>query len=252
MAPVTETEDLIITGDALDDENDVLAVVLADPQALFRESVRIALSSDPAFEVVGEARDAAQTLGRVVDASPDVVVVDADLTNDTDLVRAIRERAPSCRVLVVSAHEDDAVLAAAIESGASGYLSKQAPLVDLVSAMRTIHEGGTVVPPMMLGRLLASFVSRREARDEAFRRIARLTPRERQVLALIADGADKYAIASTLVISPHTARTHVQNVLSKLDVHSRLQATSFVVRTGVLRELQTLIESDGQALRSVG
>jgi DNA-binding NarL/FixJ family response regulator len=230
----------------------VLAVLLADPQALFRESVRIALTSDPAFEVVGEARDAAQTVARVVDSSPDVVVVDADLTTETDVVQAIRERAPECRVLVVSAHEDDAVLATAIESGASGYLSKQAPLVDLVSAMRTVHDGGTVVPPMMLGRLLDSFVSRREARDEAFRRIAKLTPRERQVLALIADGADKYAIASALVISPHTARTHVQNVLAKLGVHSRLEATSFVVRTGVLRELETLIESDGQALRSVG
>jgi DNA-binding NarL/FixJ family response regulator len=247
------TDAVVITSeDALEDDADALAVVLADPQALFRESVRIALSSDPAFRVVGEARTPSQAITRIVESSPDVAVIDEDLTEDSDLVHQIRERVPTCRVLVVSAHEDDAVLAAAMESGASGYLSKQAPLVDLVSAMRTIREGGTVVPPMMLGRLLATFVSRRDARDEAFRRIARLTPRERQVLALIAEGADKYVIASELVISPHTARTHVQNVLSKLDVHSRLEATSFVVRTGVVRELETLIESDDRALRSAG
>ena len=238
--------------DAAEDDAEVLAVVLADPQALFRESVRIALSSDPTFKVVGEARAPAQAIARIAESSPDVAIIDEDLTGDSALIHEILERAPMCRVLVVSAHEDDAVLASAMEAGASGYLSKQAPLVDLVSAMRTIHEGGTVVPPMMLGRLLATFVSRRDARDDAFRRIARLTPRERQVLALIAQGADKYAIASELVISPHTARTHVQNVLSKLDVHSRLEATSLVVRTGVLRELETLIEFDGRALHSVG
>ncbi|HYF11626.1 MAG TPA: response regulator transcription factor [Actinomycetota bacterium] len=243
---------VITRGAALEDDPDVLAVVLADPQALFRESVRIALSSDATFKVVGEARGPAQAIARIVESSADVAVIDENLTSESDLVHEICERVPTCRVLVVSAHEDDAVLASAMVSGASGYLSKQAPLVDLVSAMRTIHEGGTVVPPMMLGRLLATFVSRRDARDEAFRRIARLTPRERQVLALIAQGADKYAIASELVISPHTARTHVQSVLSKLDVHSRLEAMSLVVRTEVLRELETLIEFDGQALRSAG
>jgi DNA-binding NarL/FixJ family response regulator len=230
----------------------VVDVVLADPQALFRESVRIALSADPQFRVVGEARDAAQTVGRVVEAQPDVVVIDAELASDAALVASVRDRVPQCKVVVVSAQDDDAILAAAVESGASGYLSKQAPLADLISAMRTVCDGGTVVPPMMLGRLLATYVARRDERDDAFRRIARLTPRERQVLALLADGADKYAIASMLVISPHTARTHVQNVLSKLGVHSRLEATTFVVRTGVLRELETLIESDRQGLRSVG
>jgi DNA-binding NarL/FixJ family response regulator len=247
------TDGVLIARDG-DVENhvDVLAVFLADPQALFRESVRIALSADAAFNVVGEARLPAQAIARIVESSPDVAVIDEDLTRDSALIEEICERVAKCRVLVVSADEDDAVLASAMESGASGYLSKQAPLVDLISAMRTVHQGGTVVPPMMLGRLLATFASRRDARDEAFRRIARLTPRERQVLALIADGADKYSIASDLVISPHTARTHVQNVLSKLGVHSRLEATSFVVRTGVLRELETLIDSDGQALRSVG
>ena len=235
----------VVAGDPLD-------VVLADPQALFRESVRIALTADPGFRVVGEARDREQAVARVVEASPHVIVVDAEIAGDTGVVAAIRERMPSCKVLVVSAQDDAEVLVAAIEAGASGYLSKEAPLVDLISAMRTVCAGGTVVQPAMLSRLLMTLLARRDDRDEAFRRLARLTPRERQVMALIAEGADKFAIAAQLVISPHTARTHVQNVLAKLGVHSRLEATAFIVRTGVVRELETLVESDGSGLRSVG
>jgi DNA-binding NarL/FixJ family response regulator len=229
-----------------------LSVLLADPQALFRESVRIALSADAGFHVVGEARDADQAIARVAELHPHVAVIDADLAELRRLVTGIRQQMDACKVLVVSAQDDDAVLVEAIESGASGYLSKEAPLVDLVSAMHTVAEGGTVVPPLMLGRLLQTLLSRREERDVAFRRIARLTPRERQVLALLAEGADKYAIAAHLVISPHTARTHVQNVLAKLRVHSRLEATAFVVRTDVLRELQTLIEADRYDLVTIG
>ena len=231
---------------------DPVRVVLADPQALFRESVRIALSTDPGFRVVGEARDADQAVARVVEARPHVAVIDAELTGVSTVVASIREEMPSCKVLVVSAQDDAEVLVAAIEAGASGYLSKQAPLVDLISAMRTVCAGGTVVQPAMLSRLLTTLLARRDDRDEAFRRIARLTPRERQVMALVAEGADKYAIASLLVISPHTARTHVQNVLAKLGVHSRLEARAFVVRTGVVRELETLAALDDQDLRSVG
>ena len=230
--------------------NDPVRVVLADQQALFRESVRIALSADPGFRVVGEARDAVETVAQVVEARPDVAIVDAAFVADV-VASSIRDRMGTCKVIVVSAKDDPDVLVGAIEAGASGYLSKEAPLVDLLSAIRTVCEGGTVVHPTMLSHLLTTLLARREDRDEAFRRLARLTPRERQVMALITEGADKYAIASILVISPHTARTHVQNVLTKLGVHSRLEARAFLVRTGVVGELETLDLGD-PGLRSVG
>jgi DNA-binding NarL/FixJ family response regulator len=216
-----------------------LRVLLADEQSLFREAVKVVLSSEGDLDVVAEARDGVQAVAEAERTQPDVALLDANLPN-CDGIRAtqlILARVPACRVIVFSGQEDERVLLEAMEAGASGYLSKEAPLAELIEATRAVHRGEALVPPRMLGALLQRVIHRRRERDEAIKRMTNLTRREREVLALLAQGADNDVIAQRLVISPETARTHVQNVLGKLRVHSRLEAAAFVTQNGILDDL---------------
>jgi two-component system NarL family response regulator len=232
---------------------------LADSHSLFRDAVRLVLSSGTDLTVVGEARDGLQAVAEAERTKPDVAMVDANLPN-CDGIRTtamIGERVPSCRILVLSGEEDQRVLFRALEAGAAGYLTKEYPLVDLIEAVRALHRGETLVPSRMLGPLLSTLFHRRTEQDEALRRISRLTRREQEVLALVAEGADNDDVAQALVISPQTVRTHIQNVLAKLGVHSRLEATAFVLKNGIHAELQRVSaerahESAGGELARLG
>jgi DNA-binding NarL/FixJ family response regulator len=140
-------------------------------------------------------------------------------------------------VIVFSGQEDERVLLEALEAGAAGYLSKESPLAELIEATRAVHRGEALVPPRMLGAVLQRLIQRRRERDAALRRLGGLTRREREVLGWLAQGADNDEIARHLVISPETARTHIQNLLGKLGAHSRLEAAAFVIQNGVMEEL---------------
>jgi DNA-binding NarL/FixJ family response regulator len=222
------------------DDDSVIRVLLADEQSLFRDAVKVVLSNEDDLVVVGEAGDGLQAVAEAERVQPDVALLDAALPN-CDGIRATHQiglRVPDCRVIVFSAQEDEQILVQALEAGASGYLSKGAPLADLIDATRAVHRGEALVPPRMLGALLRRLIVRRRERDDALKRMAKLTRREREVLALVAQGADNDAIAQHLVISPETARTHIQNVLGKLGVHSRLEAAAFVTQNGILDDLE--------------
>lgn len=214
-------------------------ILLADEQALFREAVKVVLDAESDFRVVAEAGDGLEAVAEAERSRPDLILLDATLPN-CDGVKAtalIRERLPESRILFLAAEEEETSLVDAVEAGANGYLAKNAPLSELLEAVRAIHRGETLVPRGMLGALLARLIHRRRAYDEALRRLSKLTRREREVLALLSEGGDKDAIAQALVISPETARTHIQNVLSKLGVHSRLEAAAFVSQNYVMDEL---------------
>jgi DNA-binding NarL/FixJ family response regulator len=220
-------------------EDRQIRILLADEQALFREAVRAVLEGEPDLVVVAEARDGSQAVSEAERTVPDVAILDAGLPNGNG-IRAtglIRERVPGCRVLVTSGLDDGRILVDALEAGASGFLSKGSPLSELIVAARALARGEILIPPTMLGGLLDRLIGRRREQNDALRLLGRLTRREKEVLRLLVEGADNDAIAQSLVISPQTARTHVQNVLTKLEVHSRLEAAAFVTRTGVLDEL---------------
>lgn len=214
-------------------------ILLAVGQSLFRDAVKVVLESEPDLQVVAVARDGLQAVAEAERTRPDVAVVDANLPNCNG-IRAtllIKANVPDCKVLVLSSEEDQRALVAALEAGASGYLTKGCPLAELIEATRAIHLGDTLIPPRMLGTLLTGLIHRRREQDEALRRSSRLTRREREVLVLLAEGADNDAIARSLVISPQTARTHIQNVLGKLGVHSRLEAAAFARQNGIIEDL---------------
>jgi two-component system NarL family response regulator len=222
------------------DENGAVRVLLADEQALFREAMKVVLGSQDDLEVVAEARDGLEAVTEAEHSRPDVALLDAGLPN-CDGIRAttlIVDRVPDCRVIVFSDQEDERVLLEALEAGAAGYLSKESPLTELIEATRAVHRGEALVPPRMLGAVLQRLILRRRERDDALRRIGKLTRREREVLGLLASGSDNDDIAQRLVISPETARTHIQNLLGKLEVHSRLEAAAFVIQNGLADELE--------------
>lgn len=221
------------------EEGSPISILLADGHSLFREAVKAVLESEADLVVIAEAGDGRSAVQEVERHRPDVALVAINLPN-CDGLRAtnlMKERVPDCGVLVLAAEEDEKTLAAAVEAGANGYLTKECPLAELIDATRRVHSGETLIPSRMLGALLGRLIRRRRSQSEALERLQLLTRREREVLAYLADGADNDSIAQALVISPQTARTHIQNILSKLKVHSRLEATAFVIQNGVLDEI---------------
>lgn len=219
--------------------DETVRLLIADEHSLFLEALKVALEDEPELEVVAEARDGLQAAAEAERAQPEVAVVDAGLPNG-DGIRAtalIREVAPECHVLVLSNEEDLRTLVAALQAGASGFITKGAPLEELIEGTKTVHRGETYIPQRLLGELLSWLLHKREEQGDALRRAAQLTRREREVLAILAEGGNNDAIAQALVISPQTARTHIQNVLGKLGVHSRLEAAAFVRRNELVEEL---------------
>jgi DNA-binding NarL/FixJ family response regulator len=236
-------------GTDVNESPDRIRVLLADRHALFREAVRTALEHDEAIQVVAEAKSGTEAVSRAKQTAPNVVILDADLpmSEGPKTTADLKAAVPRCHVLILSAREDYRSLIEVLDAGASGYLTRESPLAELISATRAVHAGDTLVPPSMLGPLLSGLLRRKRDQDRAFERIARLTVREREVLALLAQGSDNDGIARALVISPQTARTHIQNILGKLEVHSRLEAAAFVTRSGMLGNL---VRADGVAVGS--
>ena len=222
-----------------------VSMLVADDHALFREAVRAALSVEPELEIVAEARNGRETIAEALRTRPQVALIDATLHDAIRATALIVQQLPDCRVIVLSDTEDEKILMAAVEAGATGFLTKASPLTTLVDSVKRVDAGETLIPSGMLGALLARLVNRRHQQGDAVRMMVRLTPREKEVLGLLAEGADNSAIARALVMSPQTARTHIQNILGKLGVHSRLEAAAFVVRNG----LQDLVGANDEPSR---
>lgn len=216
-----------------------LRILLADEQSLFREALRVVLEAESDLRVVADVRDGLRAVAEADRTRPDVALLHAALPNCDGIsaIALIKERVPTCKVLVLTDEEDQNALTDALEAGANGYLTKDSPVGELIDAIRAVHRGETLVPARMLGRLFDGLIRHRRDQDAAIRLMSRLTRREREVLALLAEGAGNEVIAEALIISPETARTHIQNVLSKLGVHSRLEAATFVMQNGILDHL---------------
>jgi DNA-binding NarL/FixJ family response regulator len=234
-----------------------VSVFIADGKPLFGDAARAQFDARADLRVVGVATDGMHAIAEVTRIRPSVAVIDVDLPN-CDGVRAtrlIRDRT-STNVVLVADGEDDALLLDAVHAGATGFVSRESPIEALIDAARAVARGDVAIPPRMLARLIAGLVRRRREQEIAMRVSGTLTPREREILLLVADGADNEAIAQRLVISPETVRTHTQNLLRKLGLHSRLEAAAFVLRNRIGEELEvadvdTPVDVDGADLRVV-
>jgi two-component system NarL family response regulator len=221
------------------EELETIRVLVADEHALFRQAVLIVLGMEPDLRVVAEARSGADAVAEAERVRPNVALLHARLPGFDGLTATalIRERVPSCRVIVLTDEGDHDALRRAIESGAAGYLTKEIPMPELTAAIRAVHRGDMLVPPNMLGRLFDGFFSQRREQGEALRLLSRLSRREQEVLRLLVEGAGNEEIGRSLVISPQTARTHIQRVIRKLGVHSRLEAAMLATQSGIVGEL---------------
>jgi DNA-binding NarL/FixJ family response regulator len=201
------------------------------------------LSAQPAIEVAAVAHDVSSTHLQALRVRPDVVVVAFHLGEDVPRIVACLAALPQPpAVLVVQGPESDDALLASIEAGADGFLLDSDGPERIAHAARALRRGESVVPPTMLAPLLRRLIDRRRETSRVTERLVELTRREREVLGLLVDGDDAATIATRLVISPETVRTHIQRILRKLDVHSRVEAVALVSRSGLARQLSRPVE----------
>lgn len=203
--------------------------LIVDDHALFAQAIGSMLEREGyVIDVVGTGQEALEAVQRT---HPDLVLLDLDLPDRSglDVGMAILEESPTTKLLAVSALNDAGSVREAIQAGFHGYVTKASGVDQLVSSLNTVLEGHAVIPSETSGRRGPT-----EPRDlQALRLAAQLTPREREILQLLADGLTTRAIARRLHIAPNTVRSHVQGLLSKLQVHSRLEAVAFAARHGL-------------------
>jgi DNA-binding NarL/FixJ family response regulator len=206
-------------------------VVVGDHTPLLGAGIAALLEDDPGLVVVGTGADEDAVVAAVRREAPDVAVVDSGLSGypGTGVCTAVKAVRPSTRVLLLHDRPDRVLLLAAVLAGADGFLTRDCRGGELVTAVHRVHRGEASIPASMLSDLLRDLVRRRRDEQSAVERFHRLSSREKQVLALLVEGLDHHRIAAELVVSPHTARTHIQNVLAKLEVHSRVEAAILVL-----------------------
>jgi DNA-binding NarL/FixJ family response regulator len=205
-------------------------VFLADCQPLFNEALEALISRDGRNEVVGQASTAAQVNESVVHLKPDLVVIDADLglTSRPTLVETLVQELAETKVILLAQETDIELLLLAIRSGALGVVGKKSGTQTVLRAVQAVLDGEGVVPRAMLPELFRRLIDLGDRASDT--PLSRLSPREREVLALLGRGWSNSKIGEELFISPHTVRTHVQNILQKLEMHSKLEAATFAMQ----------------------
>jgi DNA-binding NarL/FixJ family response regulator len=220
-----------------------ISVLLVDDEPLLRLGFRLVLDSQPDMSVVGEAADGASAVRRVAECDPDVVLMDVRMPgmDGIDATRQIVRDHARSRVLILTTFDMDEYAFAGLRAGASGFLLKNVPPEDLLSAIRVVAGGDAVVAPRVTRRLLDTMAhrlpDRRAAADDHHHdpALARLTEREREVLLHIARGLSNAEIARQLSVSEATVKSHVGRMLNKLELRDRVQAVVFAYQNGIVQ-----------------
>ena len=239
-APVSNSEPLQPGGAERPGEvSGTISVVLADDQALMRMGFRMVLEAEEDIAVVGEASDGTSALAQAKALHPDVILMDVRMPgmNGIEATERIARECPGTRVLILTTFDLDEYAFAGLRAGASGFLLKDTRPAELAEAIRTVASGEAVVSPRITQRMLEMFATSlpnsgtpAQASDP---RIDSLTPREKEILVLMSQGMSNAEIAEHLVVSATTVKTHVGNVLAKLDVRDRVQAVVVAYETGL-------------------
>jgi DNA-binding NarL/FixJ family response regulator len=211
-------------------------VLLADSQPLFNEALEALFSRDDVHQVIGRCSSAEDAFTHVSSLRPDLVLVDAalGLEGSPTLVTRMLEACPEARVIVLGDDHDADLLLSAIRAGAAGVVGKTYGASTVLRVAGAVLEGEGAVPRGMLLELARRMVATDRTADSP---LSRLSPRERQVLALLSKGWDNARIGRDLFISQHTVRTHIQNILEKLGMHSKLEAATFAMQRSMELEL---------------
>ena len=208
----------------------MIRLLLVDDQDLIRRGMRALLKSDPGLEVVGEAANGEAAIAQVAALLPDVVLMDVrmPIMDGVAATRGICQQFPQTKVLVLTTFDDEEYVTQAMRHGASGYLLKDTPFDELTQAIRLIHKGYTQLGPGLSSKAIA------QSAPPSVQGWTELTPREQEILQLIAQGSSNKEIAQILYISEKTVRNHVTNILSQLNLRDRTQAALLFMKRGGL------------------
>jgi DNA-binding NarL/FixJ family response regulator/two-component sensor histidine kinase len=217
-------------------EGAVTKLVLADSYDLIRQGMRSLLEAEPDFSVVGEAADGRQAIEAVKQLKPDVLIVDFALPelNGSEVTRQILEILPQTRVLMLSVYSGEAYVLESLKSGAMGYVLKHSNAGDLVQAVKEVSAGRRYLSPLLSERALEAYVKLQRAQDPDLRSHGILTPREYEVLRLVAEGHTNAEIAEQLSISPRTAETHRANIMHKLNLRNQADLVRYALQNGII------------------
>ena len=214
-----------------------LRVLIVDDHALFRRGLQMVLKQEPDIEVVGEAADGHEAVGKAQELMPDVILMDVRMPKRSGIeaTEKIKELLPHVKILMLTISDEEADLYEAIKAGASGYLLKEISIDEVADAVRSVWAGQSRISPSMAAKLLTEFAAMSKRADERQQLPApRLTDREMEVLNLVAQGLNNRDIAKELFISENTVKNHIRNILEKLHLHSRMEAVVYAVREKLL------------------
>ncbi|MEV7548121.1 response regulator transcription factor [Amycolatopsis sp. NPDC089917] len=214
----------------------MISVVIADDQTMVRQSFRAVLDAQPDMRVVGEAADGTTAVALCAELRPDVVLMDVRMPelDGIEATRRIVDGAQEVRVLILTTFDIDEYVFGGLRAGASGFLLKDSPLDDLVTAVRVVSSGNALFAPTITRRLIGEFTRLHESSHAGPSLVADLTARETEVLRLIARGLSNAEIAQALVIAEQTAKSHVSRVFAKLGVRDRAQAVMVAYEAGLV------------------
>jgi DNA-binding NarL/FixJ family response regulator len=217
--------------------SDVIDVILVEDHGLFRQGLcELLVQADPALHLVAAAKSAEEALEIIPTVAPDVVLMDIHLPgmSGVEAIRRLAVLAPATRVLVLSGSAEDHDILEALFAGARGYILKSAPVAEIAAGIRTAADGGSILSSPVASQLLDHVRQHAPPLSLASQPVGQLTPRETEVLRLVASGLSNREIAGSLVLSEHTVHRHIANILRKLAQSSRSAATAHAVRVGLI------------------
>ena len=213
-----------------------IKILIADDHAVLRSGLRLLLNAQPDFEVVGEASTGEETVERATALQPDVLLLDIAMPdlNGLEAARRIRQQAPDLRIIVLTMYDDEAYLRQFLEMGAAGYVLKKAADTELAAAIRAVHRGESFVYPSLMGGLIDSYL-KQPSLPATTEDNDGLSPREVDVLRLVALGYTNQQIADELCIGVSTVETHRTRIMEKLDLRGRAQLVRYALARGLVK-----------------
>lgn len=213
----------------------VKKIVIAEDHSIVREGIKALISAKHPFKIVGEARDGIEAVQLAGKLKPDLIIMDLSMPklNGIEAIGEIKSISPESKVLVLTVHNIEEYVRASLEAGADGYLLKKSSYKELLNAIKHVISGEPYLDPGISGKIIAGYLNNK-ADGEKSSYYGTLTPREREVLKLIAEGHKNSEIAGYLFISLNTVETHRYNIMKKLDLHNVAALTSYAIKHGLV------------------